>query len=252
MKLSCVQRGEGKDLIFLHGYLASKESFYPQISYFSRFYRVTALDFPGFGGAEALPAAWSVKDYADWLMAALDELRITFPHVVAHSFGGRVAVKCLARGDVFDRAVLTGCAGIVPRRTAGYKLRVRCYRAVRKIAPKYAERHFGSKEYRSLPPLMRESYNKIVNEDLRGDAARITRPVLFVCGSEDKETPLSSQRVYVRAVRGSSLYVMEGCGHFAHLEDALAFNVKTEEFLRWESGRSSPTSRAACLRDTSL
>ena len=232
MKLSYVQQGEGKDLIFLHGYLASKESFYPQISYFSQFYRVTALDFPGFGGTEALPAAWSVADYADWLVAALEELHIAFPHVVAHSFGGRVAVKCLARGNVFDRAVLTGCAGIVPRRTAGYKLRVRCYRAVRKIAPKYAERHFGSKEYRSLPPLMRESYKKIVNEDLRGDAANIARPVLFVCGSADTETPLASARIYHACVKGSRLFVMEGCGHFAHLENPLAFNAAAEEFLR--------------------
>ena len=232
MKLSYVQRGEGKDLIFLHGYLASKESFYPQISYFSRFYRVTALDFPGFGGAEALPAAWSVKDYADWLMAALDELRITFPHVVAHSFGGRVAVKCLARGNVFDRAVLTGCAGIVPRRTAGYKLRVKCYRAVRKIAPKYAERHFGSKEYRSLPPLMRESYKKIVNEDLREDAKRISRPVLLVGGTRDTAVPPASVEIYHACIRQSRVLWMEGCGHFAHLEDPLAFNAAAEEFFQ--------------------
>ena len=232
MKLSYVQQGEGKDLIFLHGYLASKESFYPQISYFSQFYRVTALDFPGFGGAEALPAAWSVKDYADWLVAALEELHIAFPHVVAHSFGGRVAVKCLARGNVFDRAVLTGCAGIVPRRTAGYKLRVRCYRAVRKIAPKYAERHFGSKEYRSLPPLMRESYKKIVNEDLRGDAKQIARPVLFVNGTRDCAVPPASVKVYLSCVPESKVFWMEDCGHFAHLENPLAFNAAAEEFLQ--------------------
>ena len=46
--ISYIRRGEGKDLVLLHGYLSSKESFYPQISYFSRFFRVTALDFPGF------------------------------------------------------------------------------------------------------------------------------------------------------------------------------------------------------------
>ena len=252
MKLCYEQRGEGRDLLFLHGYLACKETFAPQIAYFSRHFRVTALDFPGFGGAEPLPAAWSVGDYADWTQNAMDALGISKPLVVAHSFGGRVAVKCLSRGDVFERAVLTGCAGIVPRRTAGYKLRVRCYRAVRKIAPKYAERHFGSKEYRSLPPLMRESYKKIVNEDLRGDAARIRRPVLFITGSKDTETPLSSTMIYVHAVRGSQLFVMEGCGHFAHLENALAFNAKTEEFLQWESGRSSPISQEDCSRATSL
>lgn len=47
MKLSYLQRGEGKDLVFLHGYLSSKESFYPQTEYFSKKFRVTALDFPG-------------------------------------------------------------------------------------------------------------------------------------------------------------------------------------------------------------
>ena len=40
MNISYIRMGEGKDLVFLHGYLASKESFYPQISYFSRFFRV--------------------------------------------------------------------------------------------------------------------------------------------------------------------------------------------------------------------
>ena len=232
MNISYIRRGEGKDLVFLHGYLASKESFYPQISYFSRFFRVTALDFPGFGEAEPIPAAWSVSDYADWTQEALGALGIVFPHVVAHSFGGRVAVKCLSRADIFDRAVLTGCAGIVPKRTLGYRLRVKAYRAVRTVAPRYAERHFGSTEYRQLPPLMRESYKKIVNEDLRGDAANIARPVLFVCGSADTETPLASARIYHACVKGSRLFVMEGCGHFAHLENPLAFNAAAEEFLR--------------------
>ena len=232
MKLSYVQRGEGKDLVFLHGYLASKESFYPQISYFSQFYRVTALDFPGFGGAEALPAAWSVKDYADWLVAALEELHIAFPHVVAHSFGGRVAVKCLARGNVFDRAVLTGCAGIVPRRTAGYKLRVRCYRAVRKIAPKYAERHFGSKEYRSLPPLMRESYKKIVNEDLTPCLCKIRAEVLYVFGEKDAQTPLYMAEKLTKGTKGSALVVMPACGHFCFAEDPARFNAVAREFFR--------------------
>lgn len=232
MNISYIRMGEGKDLVFLHGYLASKESFYPQISYFSRFFRVTALDFPGFGEAEPVPAAWSVSDYADWTQEALGALGIGFPHVVAHSFGGRVAVKCLSRADTFDRAVLTGCAGIVPKRTLGYRLRVKAYRAVRTVAPRYAERHFGSAEYRQLPPLMRESYKKIVNEDLRGDAKQIARPVLFVNGTRDRAVPPDSVRVYLSCVPESKVFWMEDCGHFAHLENPLAFNAAAEEFLQ--------------------
>ncbi|MDE5897432.1 MAG: alpha/beta hydrolase, partial [Clostridia bacterium] len=88
MKLSYLQAGEGQDLVMLHGYLSSKESFYPQIDYFSKFYRVTALDFPGFGGAEPIPFAYSVSDYADWTEEALFFLGIRSPRVFAHSFGG--------------------------------------------------------------------------------------------------------------------------------------------------------------------
>lgn len=177
-----LQRGSGKDLVFLHGYLSCKESFYPQLEYFSKFYRVTALDFPGFGENAALNAPWSVDDYADWTERTLQTLNIVRPHVIAHSFGGRVAIKCLSRGESFDRAVLCGCAGIVPKRTLRYKLRVSAYRAVKRIAPAYAERKFGSAEYKTLSPVMKESYKKIVNEDLREAAKSISRPVLFING----------------------------------------------------------------------
>ena len=231
MKLSYLQRGEGEDLLFLHGYLASKESFYPQISYFSKFYRVTALDFPGMGQAEKLSAPWSVGDYADWTTEALSSLGIVRPRVIAHSFGGRVAVKLLAE-NVFSRAVLTGCAGIVKKRNICYRFRVKSYQICKKIAPKFAEKHFGSAEYRTLSPVMRESYKKIVNEDLRETAASISVPVLFLHGERDEEVPLSSIRIYLEKIEGSRLKVLKNCGHFPFLDDPLAFNLAAEEFLR--------------------
>ena len=230
MNVSVLRRGEGRDLVFLHGYLSTKESFYPQIDYFSRFYRVTAFDFPGFGKSDPIPAAWSVGDYAAWTEQFLKEEGISFPLVIAHSFGGRVAVKCLARG-LFDRTVLCGCAGIVPKRTMGYYAHVYAYKFVRKIAPVYATTHFGSPEYRTLSPLMRESYKKIVNEDLREEAKQISRPFLFINGEKDTATPPSSAKIYQSCVAGSKRVIMRGCGHFAHLDDPLAFNLAAEEFF---------------------
>ena len=230
MNIAYLRRGEGKDLVFLHGYLSCKESFYPQIGYFSRHFRVTAPDFPGFGKSDRIPAAWSVGDYADWLEGFFKEQGIVFPYVIAHSFGGRVALKCLARG-LIDRAVLTGCAGIVRKRTMAYRIRVGGYRLVKRVSPRFAEAHFGSREYRSLSPLMRESYKKIVNEDLREEAGRIARPVLYLYGERDKETPLSSGRILHECTAGSKLAVFKGCGHFAHLEEPLLFNLAAEEFF---------------------
>ncbi len=227
-----LQRGSGKDLVFLHGYLSCKESFYPQLEYFSKFYRVTALDFPGFGENAALNAPWSVDDYADWTERTLQTLNIVRPHVIAHSFGGRVAIKCLSRGEPFDRAVLCGCAGIVPKRTLRYKLRVSAYRAVKRIAPAYAERKFGSAEYKTLSPVMKESYKKIVNEDLREAAKSISRPVLFINGENDRDTPPASAEIYAANAPLSKTLVLKNCGHFAHLDNPLAFDMAAEEFLR--------------------
>lgn len=232
MTLSYVQKGSGKDLLFLHGYLASKECFTPHIEYFSRCYRVTALDFPGFGESEPLDTAYSVSDYADWTERVCAELNLQSPYVIAHSFGGRVAVKCLSRGNLFERAVLCGCAGIVPRRGLKYKMRVKTYRFVKKIAPRYAERKFGSSEYKTLSPVMRESYKKIVNEDLREDAKKIRIPVLFINGENDSDTPVSSAKIYTECVNDSKLYVMKGCSHFAFLQDPLAFRLAAEEFFQ--------------------
>lgn len=214
----------------LHGYLASKESFYAEIGYFSRFYRVTALDFLGMGGSDALTEPFSVGDYADWTAEQLTSLGVGYAHVLAHSFGGRVALKLLSRGDFFDRAVLVGCAGIVPKRGPMYRMKVGTYRLVRRFAPEFAARRFGSSDYRALSPVMKESFKKIVGEDLREDARKIARPVLFLYGDRDRETPLSSGELLHAAVRGSVLKVLPNCGHFAFLDDPLAFRLAAEEF----------------------
>lgn len=229
--VSFLQKGEGKDLVFLHGYLSSKEAWTAQINYFSQFYRVTAIDFLGFGGSRYLTSAFSVEDYAVWLRQVLSALGVKKPHVIAHSFGCRVAVKA-ARLDssLFDKIVLTGAAGIILKRGLKYKMRVRLYRFVKKFAPKFAERRFGSAEYRTLSPLMKESYKKIVNEDLRYDAKKVKNPVLLLQGTGDHVTTMAEARVYLEHFPSATLKTLDG-GHFAFVENPLVFNLTAEEFL---------------------
>ena len=184
------------------------------------------------GKSAPLSEAWGVEEYAAHTARLLDSLGVRGARLVAHSFGGRVALKLLAsRPDLFSRALLVGCAGIPPKRGIRYRAKVAAYRAVRRAAPRFAERHFGSAEYRTLSPLMRESYKKIVNEDLRAAAADIKNPVLLVYGANDKTTPPSAGEVYRAAIQGSRLEILPGCGHFAFLDDMAAFNALTEEFL---------------------
>ena len=219
--------------MFLHGYLSSKEAFSAQVSYFSRFYRVTAIDFLGFGGSRSLTNAFSVQDYALWTEGVLGRLGIRKPHVIAHSFGCRVAVKLASmrpKDGYFDKIVLTGAAGVILNRGFSYKCKVKAYRLVKKIAPKFAEKRFGSVEYRSLSPIMKESYKKIVNEDLRCCAKEIKNKVLLVQGLSDGVTPMREAEAYLQCFEKGRLTAIPG-GHFAFAENPVLFNLITEEFL---------------------
>jgi len=217
--------------VFLHGYLSSKEAFAAQVAYFSRFYRVTAIDFLGFGGSRYLTTAFSVDDYAEWTKNVLSSLGVSAPHVIAHSFGCRVAVKMASKdASVFDKILLTGPAGVILRRGLGYTIKVRAYRAVKRFAPRFAEKRFGSAEYRTLSPVMKESYKKIVNEDLRDCARKIENEVLIVEGNKDKTTPLREALAYLGCFKNGRLRLAQG-GHFAFVDDPVAFNLIAEEFF---------------------
>ena len=211
--------------------MSDKQAFSLQIRYFSQFYRVTAIDFLGFGNSAKLSSAYSVTDYANWTKEVLTALGLHRPHVVAHSFGCRVAVKsAMLFPDSFDKIVLTGPAGIILPRGKGYKIKVWTYRLCKKFFPRFAERRFGSKEYRLLSPIMKESYKKIVNEDLRIDASKVTSPVLILEGEQDTVTTMQEAEIYEKAFPNARLKTLRG-GHFAFVDNPLQFNLLTEEFL---------------------
>ena len=230
-EVSFLQKGKGKDLLLLHGYLSSKEAFAAQVAYFSRFFRVTAIDFLGFGHSRALTSAFSVGDYATWLKEIMIALGLDKPHVIAHSFGCRVAVKAAyCQKELFDKIVLTGPAGVILKRGIKYHFKVGLYRLTKKIAPVFAERKFGSKEYRTLSPLMKESYKKIVNEDLRACASGVLNEVLIVEGKDDGVTTRAEAEAYLRCFAKGKMRIIEG-GHFAFAENPVSFNLIVEEFF---------------------
>ena len=230
-EVAFIQKGTGKDLLLLHGYLSSKQAFAAHVAYFSRFYRVTAIDFLGFGESAPLKYPFDVGDYALWLKDVMHVLGVTKPHVIAHSFGCRVTVKLAALyPDLLDKIVLTGPAGVILKRGWKYRWKVGLYRFVRRFAPRFAERKFGSREYRSLPPIMKESYKKIVNEDLRPCASQVQNRVLIVQGKKDKTVREEEALAYLESFPWAKMKKMDG-GHFAFAENPVAFDLLVEEFL---------------------
>ena len=232
--VSVTERGAGESVLLLHGYLSSKESFYYQTGFLAENgYRVVVPDMPAFGQSSPIETAWSVGDYARWLKNFITATGLDGCIVVAHSFGARVIFKLLAEEQgLVKKLVITGGAGLVKPRSTAYMRQVKRYRRVKKLFPRYAEKHFGSEEYRSLSPLMRESYKLIVNEDLRGCVEKVSVPTLLIYGVGDTVTPPNEEgEIFRSLIAGSRLEIIDG-GHFCFSENSERFNKLLLEFLK--------------------
>lgn len=109
-------RGEGDVIIFLHGWGCDHSIFDAITDRMKDQYRVVALDFPGFGESEEPDSVWGVEEYTEFFEAFCKGRGFDCPSLVAHSFGGRVAILFASRNDV-RKMVLTDAAGIKPRRS---------------------------------------------------------------------------------------------------------------------------------------
>lgn len=227
--LNAIVKGEGKTLLLLHGYLCSKEIFVNQIEYFAKYFKVVAIDFTGFGGQKML-YPYSLEDYKNSLLGVINELGNEKIYCLAHSFGVRVLLKTLPECKRIDKIVLTGPAGLKPRKKLKTRLKIGWYKFSKRVL-KIKRENLGSKDYRSLDEIMKQSFKLVVNEHLDKKLSKIENQTLIIEGSSDKETPLYMAKRLNKLLKNSSLIVMNGCGHFAFLDKSQYFNILVKEFL---------------------
>lgn len=228
------QRGEQfpRDtvVLFLHGWGASGASFGQLPDEAGRRYFTLVPDLPGFGGSSEPPEPWDVSTFCEFALAFLQPFAPKEVILIGHSYGGRMCIKLGARKDLpfaVRKMILFDAAGIRPKRTLGYHLRVGSYKLgkrilalppVRALFP-HAEEAFrashGSADYRAASPVMRASMVKAVNEDLRGLLPHISASTLLVWGTADTATPLSDGELMERLIPDAGLVKLNGAGHFS-------------------------------------
>lgn len=87
-----VQRGDGRDVVLIHGASGSTRDFtFQMMDALSDRYRVTAFDRPGFGYSDRVRGA-GLSEQANLLANAAQELGIEAPIVLGQSYGGAVAL----------------------------------------------------------------------------------------------------------------------------------------------------------------
>lgn len=82
------------DVVMIHGLATNMGFWYPGVApFFTRVGSVTLYDLRGHGRSQMLPNGYSAARMAEDLRALLDYLQLESVHIVAHSFGGAVALS---------------------------------------------------------------------------------------------------------------------------------------------------------------
>lgn len=93
--------GNGKPLVFLHGFLENSTMWTDTISFFSNHYRCITIDLLGHGLTGCLGYIHTMEDMANAVQAVLKHLEISKATLIGHSMGGYVA---LAYIDLFPES----------------------------------------------------------------------------------------------------------------------------------------------------
>lgn len=207
-------------ILALHGWRRTRRDLVGVLSSDDQEMPAVVLDLPGFGASPPPPAPWGSAEYAD-LVARVLPAMATPVVVLAHSFGGRIAIRMASsHPESIAGLVLTGVPLLRPppsrRRPA---LRFRLARSANRFglvsdeAMERNRRRYGSDDYRAAEGVMRGVLVRIVNEDYAGDLGSIGCPVTLVWGDNDDVAPVALAKQAVDLFPNARLELVPGAGH---------------------------------------
>lgn len=218
--------GNGRTIVFLHGWGCDGSIFLPVVEKLHDC-ECYLPDFNGFGKSPTPPSdGWNVEQYAENLALFFKMNNIQCASIVAHSFGCRVAMVLAAKYPQYvEKMMLVAPAGL---RTFSLKrwLKVRKYK-FHKFLCRMGLSHnlsarYGSVDYNACDDGMKNTFVKVVNQDLTPFAKLIKCETLIINGREDTATPLKSAKRLHKLIANSSLSEIDG-GHFAFFQNPDAF-----------------------------
>ena len=249
--LSYIDAGNGRPVVFLHGWAMSGAVWERQLTCLSeKGIRTIAVDLRGHG--DSVPEGpFTVSQYAYDLKGFIHELGLEKPVLVGWSMGVMVVLSfaeshpriaegvCLAGGT--PRFTTTGDyhCGLSPKEVTGMKTRLkkdfsRCLTEFRESISK----GLTEEDKRLIIDCPMPSFEaarggllELMNVDLREALEKISIPALLIHGDDDKVCPVEAARYIAEKIEGAGLLILEGAGHVPFLSRTQPFNEALEEFI---------------------
>lgn len=230
-----------KPVIIMHGWGCNSSTVASIANIFKGKMRVINVDLPGHGKSSEPKEVWGIEKFTEAIEELSRRLHLNSPALIGHSFGGRISILMGSRNDI-SKIVLVDAAGIKPRRSLKYYLKVYSFKTLKHIAmlfgeagKKFIERRrakAGSPDYRNSSPMMRAVMSVCVNEDLKHVMPSIKAPTLLIWGENDTATPLSDAKTMERLIPDAGLVSFPGCGHYSFLDAPAQFKSVINEFFK--------------------
>lgn len=235
--------GEGQPIVLMHGWGCNHATLASIEKVLLPGMKVYNVDFPGFGASSEPETVWGVEEYTRLIENFIEAEHIENPILLGHSFGGRVGLLYSSRNQV-HKLILVDAAGVKPRRSLKYYVKVYSFKAMKRILPllfgqkmggemieKYRGKS-GSSDYNSSSPKMRAILSKVVNEDLKHVMPSIKCPTLLIWGKNDTATPLRDAQIMEKLIPDAGLVAFDGVGHYSFLENQYQFAAVLKSFLK--------------------
>lgn len=249
LKLYYEMTGIGPPLLLLHGLGSSTRDWEKQVEPFAQKYQVILFDLRGHGRSDKPPGPYSIKIFAEDVLALIRKLEVIPLHVVGISMGGMVAFELAVSYPELLRS-LTVVNSYPEMRVETLREHFQVWRRFLFLEllgmwgtgvmlgrhlfplPEQADLReiFAQRWAENDKRAYRESLRAIINWDVEKRLPEISCPALVVASEQDY-LPLEEKRVYTAKMPNAKMVVIENARHAVTAEKPEQFNTALDEFL---------------------
>lgn len=217
--------GTGKPLLLLHGNGGSINAFEKTIPYFSKYYKVIAVDSRAHGKSTDPGDSLSFEMMADDFSVLLDSLKIDSADVIGWSDGGIDALLLAMRYPNKVRRLAATGANIRPDSTA----------LMPEVYHQMQDEYIKNKDKVLTDPHQKNDWKILLLDVFQPNLADhqlsiIKCPSLIIAGDRDVIVPEHTIAIF-RAIPHAFLWILPSSGHPTLIEHTDEFNKKVHAFF---------------------